>query len=133
MLVAGAWAGGCEDGDGEGVEAGTAVAVADVDVDVEAEAGAHDEGGGLEHLGHAGAALGAEVAEDDDRLLALLDRAGLDGVHEVLFAVEGAGLAGEAEALLAGDLGDSAAGGEVAAEYSADVVRRQSAALLDFD
>ena len=35
--------------------------------DVLAEAGAHDGAGGREHLGHAGAALGAFVADDDRR------------------------------------------------------------------
>ena len=41
--------------------------------DVVAEAGAHDGGGRREHLGHAGAALGAFVADDDD--VALFDLA----------------------------------------------------------
>lgn len=83
---------------------------------VVAEAGAHDGGRGLEHLDHAGGALGALVADNDNCLLALLDLAALKGLTEGVLAVEGACSTLEAEALLAGDLTDGAAGGQRAAE-----------------
>ncbi|TKW50631.1 hypothetical protein CTA1_5680 [Colletotrichum tanaceti] len=90
--------------------------------DVLAETGAHDGGGGLEHLGHAGAALGALVADDDDRLLALLDLVALERRDEGVLLVKDARLADEAQALLAGDLADGAAGRELAAQ-DLDVAR----------
>ena len=103
--------------DDEAVAAAGEAAVGD-EGDVGAEAGAHDGAGGGEHLGHAGAALRAFVADDDD--VALVDFLLLEGVEHVLFAVEAVGRAGEDEAFLAGDLGDGAVGAEVAA-HDADV------------
>ncbi|KAK1526013.1 uncharacterized protein CCOS01_08431 [Colletotrichum costaricense] len=88
-----------------------------------AQPGAHDGGAGLQHLGHAGAALGPFVADDDDRLLALLDLAALQGGDEAVLLVEDARLAREDEALLAGDLAHGAAGRELAAQ-DLDVARR---------
>ena len=77
---------------------------------------AHDGRRGLEHLGHAGTALGTLVADDDNGLLALLDLAALEGLNEAILVVEAAGLALEAETLLASDLADGTAGGKRAAE-----------------
>lgn len=81
-----------------------------------AEAGAHECGGGLEHLGHAGSALGAGVADDNDGLFLLFDLVALESGDEIVLVVEDAGLADEAGAFLAGDLADGAAGGQGAAE-----------------
>lgn len=77
---------------------------------------AHDGGAGLEHLRHAGAALGAFVADDDNGLLALLEGASFEGFDEEVLGVEAAGLAGEDGAFLSGDLADGAFGGKAAAE-----------------
>lgn len=100
------------------------------------EARAHDQAGRLEHLRHTctksvgrdvaaatqrtGAALGAEVAQDHDRLLALLNRAAFDGRDKVCLGVERTRLACELETLLAGDFGDGAARREVALQDSTD-------------
>ncbi|CRK45441.1 hypothetical protein BN1723_006607 [Verticillium longisporum] len=84
--------------------------------DVLAEAGAHDGRARLEHLGHAGPALGALVADDDDRLVALFYVAGLERGDKVVLVVVDARLAREDEALLARDLADGAAGRELAAQ-----------------
>lgn len=81
-----------------------------------AEAGAHEGGGGLEHLGHAGPALGAGVADDDDGLVLLFDLFALESGDEVVLMVEDARLADEPGAFLAGDLADGAAWGQGAAE-----------------
>lgn len=74
-------------------------------------------------------ALRPEIPEDDDRLLALLDRAALDRSDEVVLGVERARLAGEAQPLLACDLGDCAAGREVAAQDAAGIDRRWGVAI----
>ena len=87
--------------------------------DVVTEPGAHDHRGRLrtsasassrrahlEHLRHARTALRPAVANDDDRLLALLDRARLDSSDQVGLVVKAARRALELEALLAGDLRD---------------------------
>ena len=82
---------------------------------VSAEFGdAADGGGDLQHLAHAGAALGAFVADDEH--VVGLDLAGLDGGEAVFFGVEDARRAAMLEALVAGDLDDAAFGGEVALE-----------------
>mmetsp|Transcript_46316 Transcript_46316/g.144899 ORF Transcript_46316/g.144899 Transcript_46316/m.144899 type:complete len:355 (+) Transcript_46316:1223-2287(+) len=99
--------------DDEAVGAAGEAAVGD-ERDVVAEAGAHDGGGGLEHLRHAGAALGALVAQHHHG--ALGDLLGVDGLDHVVLRVVDLGGAGEAQALLARDLGDGALGGEVAVE-----------------
>ena len=103
--------------DDEAVRAAGEAAVGD-EGDVVAQAGADDGAGGREHLGHAGAALGAFVADDDD--VAFLDLLLLQAVEHVFFAVVAAGGAGEFEAFFAGDFGDGAVGAEVAA-HDADV------------
>ena len=103
--------------DDEAVAAAGEAAVGD-EGDVVEHAGAGQGAGGGEHLGHAGAALGALVADDDD--IPLLDAALLEALDHRLLGVEHAGGAGELRALLAGDLGDAAAGGERAAQ-DADV------------
>src|SRR5690606_29436628 len=69
-------------------------------------------GGDLQHLAHAGTALGPFVADDDD--IALADRAVLDGVEGVFLAVEDAGGAFEDIDLVARQLDDRAFGGDVA-------------------
>jgi hypothetical protein len=79
-----------------------------------AEALAHDSTGGSEHLAHTGSALGSFVADDDD--VAVLDLAVEDAAKGGLFGFVDDGLAGEGVALLAGDLGDGAFRGEVAAQ-----------------
>jgi heavy metal translocating P-type ATPase len=71
--------------DDEAVAAAGEAAVGD-ERDVLAEALAHDGAGGGEHLAHAGAALGAFVADDDD--VALLDGAVEDGLERRLLGVE---------------------------------------------
>ena len=98
--------------DDEAVGAAGEAAVGD-EGDVVAEAGAHDGAGGGEHLGHAGAALGAFVADDDD--VALLDLPSAPGRGACLLRSRST-LAGprEVQAFLAGDLGDGAVGREVA-------------------
>ena len=53
-----------------------------------------------------GTSLRAKVAEDGNGLLALLERPVFDGLDEFIFGVEGSRLAGEAEPLLACDLGN---------------------------
>jgi hypothetical protein len=83
---------------------------------VVAKASTHDQACRLEHLGHAGAALGSEITKDDDRLLALLDGAALDGRDHLVLGVKDAGLALEEQALLPRDLGNCAAGRKVAPE-----------------
>jgi len=100
--------------DDEAVTGATVAAVGD-ESDV-SQLGAHDGGGSLELLGHAGPALGPLVADDEDDVLAAGDGALVQGAVELGFLVEDAGLAGEFCAFLAGDLGDGAAGGEVAFE-----------------
>ena len=59
-------------------------------------------------------ALRAQVAQDDDRLFALLDGPALDRVNEVLLVIEHARFSGELEALLAGDFSNSTARCEIA-------------------
>ncbi|KZL80902.1 hypothetical protein CI238_06658, partial [Colletotrichum incanum] len=90
--------------------------------DVLAETGAHDGGTGLQHLRHTGTALGALVADDDDSLLALLDLVALERRDEGVLLVEHACLTLEAQALLASDLANRAAGRELAAQ-NLDVAR----------
>ena len=63
--------------------------------------------------------LRSEVAKDDDRLVADLNPLVLDGLCDVVLAVKDHRLACELESLLARDLGDATAGGEVAAENAA--------------
>ena len=66
--------------------------------------------------------LRPEVPQDDDGLLALLDRSTLDGAHEVILAIERTRLASKSEAFLARDLRDGPAWREIAAEDA--VIRR---------
>ena len=65
---------------------------------VVAQAGAHDGRSRREHLGHAGAALGPFVADDDH--VALFDLLLLERGEHVFFGVEDLGRAAEAQALL---------------------------------
>jgi hypothetical protein len=81
-----------------------------------AETRAHDGGGGLQHLDHSRSTLGTLVADHHHRLLALLDLAALERLDEGVFAVEGARLTLEAQALLARDLTDGSAGSQGAAQ-----------------
>ena len=89
-------------------DAGAARAAAETAVgdqgDRFAESRAHDVAGGAEHLLHAGAALGAFVADDDD--VAGLDLAGQDAFAGVFLALEDDGRAGVREHRL-GDAGAS--------------------------
>lgn len=101
--------------DEEAVAAAGEAAVGDKR-DVLAEAVAHDGRAGLQHLRHAGTALGTLVADDHNRLLALLESASLESLDEEVFSVEAAGLSSEDGALLAGDLANGAFGGEAATE-----------------
>jgi hypothetical protein len=78
------------------------------------DAAALQGGGDLQHLAHAGTALGAFVADDDD--IAFADRAVLDGVEGVFLAVEDAGRALEPVGLVAGQLDDRAVRGDVAVD-----------------
>ena len=66
-----------------------------------------------------GTALRAEVAEDGNGLLALLERPIFDGLDKFIFRVEGARLACEAETLLACDLGDRTTWREAAPQNTA--------------
>jgi hypothetical protein len=70
--------------------------------------------GGRQHLAHAGPALGAFVADDDD--VALLDLAVEDALQRLFFGSKHDGAAGEAQAFLAGDLSRPRPRGEVAAQ-----------------
>lgn len=78
--------------------------------------GAHDGRRGLQLLRHAGPAFRAFVAHNQDEVLAARDLAFVQGAVELGFFVEDARLASEDGAFFAGDLGDGAAGGEVAFE-----------------
>ena len=82
-----------------------------------AQAHAHDGGGGVEHLPHAGAALGALVA--DDHHVAGDDLAGVDGGDGLLLAVKHPGGAGVGHHLggHGGALDHAALGGQVALEH----------------
>ena len=82
--------------------------------DVGGQAGPHERRGGREHLGHPRPALRSLVADDDD--VPALDAAPLERGEHRLLAVENPRGATEAGALLAGDLRDGAARGEVAVE-----------------
>jgi hypothetical protein len=93
--------------DDEAVAAAAEAAVGD-ERDVFAEALAHDGAGRGKHLAHAGAALRAFVADDDD--VALLDLAVEDGLQRVSSESNTMALPVKLEAFLAGDLGDRAAG-----------------------
>ena len=73
-----------------------------------------DCGGDGEHLAHAGAALGAFVADDED--VAGVDLSVLYRLVAVLFVLEDAGGAGVVQALVPGDLDDAAVGREIAAQ-----------------
>src|SRR5215469_6004996 len=75
---------------------------------------AHDGGGGREHFSHAGAALGSLVADDDD--MAFFDGAVEDGFHGLFLGFKYDGPAAEPKALLAGNFGDSAFAGKIAAQ-----------------
>ena len=75
-----------------------------------------------QHLAHAGAALGALVADDDD--VAVLVLARLDRREGVFLAVEDARRAAELQLLQAGDLHDRALGRERALEADDAAGRR---------
>src|SRR5665811_56128 len=62
--------------------------------------------GGRQHLAHAGAALGALVADDDD--IALVIFFGADGGESLFLAVEAAGGSTEFQILQSGHLDDGA-------------------------
>jgi hypothetical protein len=76
--------------------------------------GTHDGGRRSQHLNHTRTALGALVTDDNDALLALLERATLDSLNQTIFTVKDSGLAGELGTLLSGNLGDTATGGDLA-------------------
>src|SRR3546814_2008303 len=90
-----------------------------------AHALAVDRRGGGEHFAHAGAALGALVADDDD--LAFLVVALVDRLVSVLLAVEDPGGAAELLVLHAGHLHDGAFRREVAAQADDAAGRRERA------
>ena len=79
-----------------------------------AEAAPVDRGGRRQHLAHAGPALGAFIADDDD--IARLDAPVDHGVEGVLLAVEAARRALELQHVHARDLHDRAVRGEAALE-----------------
>ncbi len=58
--------------------------------------------------------MGPFVADDDD--MAFFDRAVEDGFHRLLLGFKHNGLAAEAQAFLAGNLGHRAFAGEIAAQ-----------------
>mmetsp|Transcript_13416 Transcript_13416/g.57198 ORF Transcript_13416/g.57198 Transcript_13416/m.57198 type:complete len:458 (-) Transcript_13416:380-1753(-) len=89
-----------------------------------AEAGAHDGGGGREHLGHARATLGTFVADHDH---GALERVGVRGesIEHLLLGVVALRETLEVQTFLAGDFGDGALGGDVAEQAL------QVASLLD--
>jgi hypothetical protein len=76
----------------------------------------HDQTGRLEHLRHTRAALRSKIPENNNRLLTLLDRVGLNGSHELILRVEDASFALELKTLLSGDLGDCTTRGEITAQ-----------------
>ena len=80
------------------------------------EFSAHERGAGFQLLGHAGTALGALVADDDDDVGGVRDFAVIECLVELVLLIEDARDAGESRSLLAGNLCDGAAWGEVAAE-----------------
>jgi hypothetical protein len=75
---------------------------------------AHNGGRRSQHLDHTRSTLGAFVADDNDGLLALLERATFDGLDQTILTVKDSGLAGELRTLLSGDLGDTATRGDLA-------------------
>jgi hypothetical protein len=79
-----------------------------------AQALADQRAGGRQHLGHARAALGAQVAQHHH--VAGLDLAGHDGGQRALLVVEHTRRAGDDRVLQAGDLGHAAFGAQVALE-----------------
>src|SRR5207302_108985 len=85
------------------------------------EAGALERARDVEHLPHAGPALGALVADDDH--VARLDRPRLDGGEGVLFAFEDARRAPEDLLLVPGHLRHAAVRGQVTAEDGHAAVR----------
>jgi hypothetical protein len=80
------------------------------------ETGAHDSGRRSQHLNHTRTTLGALVTDDNNSLLALLERATLNGLDQAILSVKDPGLAGELGTLLSGDLGDTAARGDLAVQ-----------------
>mmetsp|Transcript_19599 Transcript_19599/g.54488 ORF Transcript_19599/g.54488 Transcript_19599/m.54488 type:complete len:309 (-) Transcript_19599:790-1716(-) len=82
---------------------------------VVSESGPHDGAGGSQHFGHAWAALGPLVANDDDSPLEAWGVLG-ERVQHFLLAVKAPGHSLKLEPLLAGDLGNRALGSEVAIE-----------------
>ncbi|KAI7205931.1 putative dihydroxy-acid dehydratase [Hortaea werneckii] len=92
---------------------------------------AHDGRRGLEHLWHARAALRAFVPDDDDYLLALGERVGLESCDEVVLGVEAASLASEHSTFLTGDLAHRAFRCERPAQ-DLDVTDGKSAAFSTF-
>ncbi len=95
--------------------------------DALAEPLADERRGHAEHLAHAGAALRAFVADDDD--VAGVDLAVRDRLEGVLLAVEDARRAAMLQALVTGDLHDAAVGREVALQD--DEAARRLQRLVD--
>ena len=88
-----------------------------------AHAEAIERSGGREHLAHAGAALGAFVADDDH--FALYDLAVLDGLECLFLAIEHPRRAGELEPVHARDLHDRALRCQRAAQADHPARRRK--------
>src|SRR5690606_35810101 len=80
-----------------------------------AETAPDDRAGRAQHLAHSGSAARTLVADHDD--IAGDDRSVEDRSHGLLLRAETARAAFEAEALLAGDLGDRALRREVAVQH----------------
>lgn len=78
--------------------------------------GTHNCGRRSQHLNHTRTTLGTLVTNDNNSLLALLERATLDGLDQTVLAVEDSGLASELGTLLSGDLGDTATRGNLAVQ-----------------
>ena len=117
---------GCLGGDvtnAESAGAATEAAVGDEGA-LLAEVHALDVGGGVEHLLHAGSALGSFVGDDDD--VAGLDSSAEDALAGVFLAVEDDGGTAEVPDTLidAGGLDDAAVLGDVAEEHGEAAIAR---------
>lgn len=82
--------------------------------DVVTKSGTHNGGRRSQHLDHTRTTLGTLVTDDNDSLLALLERTTLDGLNETILTVEDSGLAGELSTFLTSDLGNTATRGNLA-------------------
>jgi hypothetical protein len=67
----------------------------------------------------------AQVPQNDNSLLPLLDAAALHGLDEAVLVVKRSAFAGESKTLLAGDLGDGTTWSKVTLEYTVNSVTVQ--------